>query len=68
MTKIKRNSINWAVVSKIEKTDNGVKVEYYQVIARFDYPNLAEDFINKCLPEENRERFQVIHMDELEQE
>ena len=68
MIKIKRNLIDWAVVSKIEKTDDGVKVEYYQVVARFDYPNLAEDFINKCLPEENRDRFQIIHMDDIREE
>lgn len=32
-----------------------------QIIAAFRYPFEADDFITKCLPAENRNRFYIIH-------
>lgn len=49
----------WAVMAKCEAKNNGV-IEYFErKIAEFDYPIHAEDFIEKCLPKENKDKFYI---------
>ena len=49
----------WAVMAKCEAKNNGVFEQFDRKIAEFDYPFHAEDFIVKCLPKENREKFYI---------
>lgn len=52
----------WAVCYRIdEKTQDDGK-EKEQITALFSYPFQAEDFIERCLPKENRDRFYVRHI------
>jgi hypothetical protein len=54
------NNLGWAVVATCTAKNNGVNENFQKIIATFDYPYLAQDFINKCLPEETKEKFQVV--------
>lgn len=49
----------WAVIAKCTAKNNGKYEDFERVIAQFDDPFHAEDFINKCLPAENRDRFYI---------
>lgn len=53
----------WAVVAECECKNNGKIEKFENVIATFIYPHHAEDFIEKCLPKENRDKFKVVHID-----
>lgn len=55
--------MNWGVTMKCTVVDDGVEREYKQLIATFTYPLNAQDFIEKCLPEENRDRFEIVNLD-----
>jgi len=55
----------WAVAYKIDGSFYDDRKERTAVTALFNYPHLAEEFIAKCLPAENRERFFVVNIDEL---
>lgn len=55
----------WAVAYKVDKETQDDKKTKIRVTALFSTPSNAEDFINKCLPEETKERFLIINIDEL---
>lgn len=57
-----KNHCDWAVITIYNTKNNGVMEKNIKIIATFDYPFLAQDFIDKCLPVENRERFRVVPM------
>ena len=60
------NNCKWAVAYKIDKNTQDDRKTKIRVTALFDTPVNAEDFINKCLPKETKERFFIIDIDELE--
>lgn len=55
----------WIVAYDIDGKNYDDGKKRTSVVAVFKYPWQAEDFIEKCLPAENRERFYVIHEDKL---
>lgn len=55
----------WAVAFKIGKENYDDKKERISITALFRYPDLAQEFIDKCLPEETKESFFVIYVDDL---
>lgn len=57
--------LKWAVVAKCTAKNDGRIEEYEQISALFPYPDLAQDYIDKVLPAENRDRFRVAHLDNL---
>ena len=61
--KLDTSFCKWAVVYAIDGKymDDGKTAT--KVTAIFDFPHLAEDFIEKCLPKETRERFRIEHID-----
>lgn len=62
------DNCNWAVCSDIDgKTQDDGQTKR-TVTAWFKYPTLAEGFINNVLPAENKERFYILHRDEIEKE
>lgn len=52
--------LKWAVCSTIPADTQDDKTEKVSVVAVFDYPILAEDFIEKCLPKETKYRFYIV--------
>lgn len=56
------NNTNWAVVATCTAKNDGKMETFKKIIATFNYPFHAHDFIEKCLPEENRDRFEVINI------
>ena len=60
------NDCKWAVAYKIDKETQDDRKTKIRVVALFDTPSNAEDFIEKSLPEETKERFFIIDIDELE--
>ena len=52
----------WAVVAECEAENNGKAEKFERVIATFDYPFYAEEFIEKCLPKERQDKFKVVHI------
>lgn len=56
----------WAVAHKIDKKTQDDKKTKIRVVAMFNTPINAEDFINNCLPKETKDRFFIIDIDELE--
>lgn len=56
----------WAVVAICTAKNNGKIEEFKRIIATFICPTYAEDFINKCLPKENRNRFSIVNIDSEE--
>lgn len=55
----------WAVAYKIDGSNYDDKKERTSVVAVFNMPYQAEEFIEKCLPADTRERFFVVNVDEL---
>ena len=49
----------WAVVAECEVKNNGKSEKFKRIIALFDCPILAEEYIKKCLPEENKSKFSI---------
>ena len=60
------NECKWAVTYKIDKETQDDRKTKIRVVATFSTPSNAESFINSCLPEETKERFFIIDIDELE--
>ena len=60
------NDCKWAVAHKIDKETQDDRKAKTRVVALFNTPSNAEDFIEKCLPAETKERFFIIDIDELE--
>ena len=60
------NDCKWVVAHKIDKETQDDRKTKIRVVALFNTPSNAEDFIEKCLPEETKERFFIIDIDELE--
>lgn len=60
------NNCKWAVAHKIDKRTQDDRKTKIRVVASFNNPINAEDFINKCLPEETKEDFFIIFLDDLE--
>jgi len=59
---------NWAVVAKCQAKNNGVWEPFEKIVAAFQYPFNADDFIGKCLPQENRECFYIKYLPDLYKE
>ncbi|MBO5609125.1 MAG: hypothetical protein J5929_01955 [Eubacterium sp.] len=57
--------LDWAVVAECEAKNNGKVQKYEQAVALFDYPFLAQDYIDKCLPASNKDRFRVVPVETL---
>ena len=60
------NDCKWAVAYKIDKETQDDRKTKITVISLFNTPINAEDFINNCLPEETKDSFFIIYIDELE--
>ena len=58
------NLCKWAVVYYIDGSNYDDGKQRRSIVAIFRDPFQAEDFILKCLPAENRERFSVINVKE----
>ena len=56
----------WAVCYDIDGSNYDDHQTRTSVTAIFEDPYLAEDFIEKCLPEETRSRFYVMRMAEAQ--
>lgn len=59
------NRLQWAVVAKCSTKNNGKNEEWEQISALFPTPDLAQDYIDKVLPAENKNRFRVEHLSRL---
>ena len=57
------NGCSWAVCYDIDGKYCDDKKAGTVTVAMFRYPYLAEEFIEKCLPSENRHRFYIKHVD-----
>lgn len=55
----------WAVAYKIKEELFDDRKERTCITALFRYPDLAQDFIDKVLPEETRHMFFVTHIDNI---
>lgn len=53
--------MDWLVCYKIPAETQDDRKEKEVVIASFSYPCNAEDFIEKCMPAETKERFYIRH-------
>ena len=53
------NNTMWAVVATCTAKNNGKYEDFERIIATFNYPDAAQHFIDKCLPQESKERFEV---------
>lgn len=51
--------LKWQVIAECEAKNNGKWEKFDMVIAIFAYPHEAEDFIEKCLPKERRDKFRI---------
>jgi hypothetical protein len=58
-------NLNYAVVAECEAKNDGKVEKHERVIALFDYPFLADDYIKKCLPLENQSKFKVVKLEDL---
>ena len=54
-----KNETMWAVVATCTAKNNGIYEDFKRIIATFNYPDAAQDFIDKCLPAENKDKFEV---------
>jgi hypothetical protein len=55
----------WAVAFKIDGRNYDDRQERTNVVAIFCYPHQAQDFIDKCIPADTKERFFIINTDDL---
>lgn len=60
------NLCTWAVCYDIDGKNYDDGKSRTSITAVFVYPHLAEEFIEKCLPEETRSRFYVQNLDRME--
>lgn len=58
----------WAVVFFIDGSNYDDGKQRMSVTAVFRYPHQAEEFIEKCLPAENRHRFSVVNTDTFKED
>ena len=58
--------LKWAVAYKIDGKNYDDRKTRVSTVAVFATPTNAEDFIDKCMPADAKERFFIIHIDELE--
>ncbi len=54
-----KHNCKWAVIATCTAKNGGKYEEFERVTALFTTLINAEDFINKCLPKENRASFRV---------
>lgn len=54
------NNLKYYVAFTIPGNTQDDKKDKTQIIAGFIYPFQAQDFINNCLPAENKNRFYII--------
>ena len=59
------NHCKWAVAYKIDGKFYDDGQERTSIVAVFNDPWKAQDFIEKCLPSENKTRFFVEHIDRM---
>ncbi len=52
--------MKWIVIAHCEAVNNGKTEQFTREIATFENPMHAENFIEKCLPEARREKFEII--------
>lgn len=52
--------MNWKVIAHCEAVNNGKTEHFTREIAAFDNPIHAEDFIEKCLPADRRDKFEIV--------
>ena len=57
---------DWAVCFEVAASTQDDRQPGRTVCAWFAYPFQAEEFIEKVLPSQTRERFHVVHRSELE--
>ena len=60
------NLCPWAVCYDIDSKHYDDRKRRAGITAVFRDPHLADEFIEKCLPEETRSRFYVKHIDRME--
>jgi hypothetical protein len=53
--------MDWLVCFKVPAETQDDRKEKEVVVATFRYPTNAEDFIEKCMPAETKERFYIRH-------
>lgn len=59
----KNMKLNYSVGFRVnEDKAHGID-KHYRIIAAFENPTNAEDFIRNCMPEENQDRFFIIAND-----
>ena len=54
-----KNETMWAVVATCTAKNNGIYEDFKRIIATFNYPDAAHDFIDGGLPAENKDKFEV---------
>lgn len=59
-------NMNWAVAYKIDKRTQDDRKTKIVVVATFSTPINAEDFINFCMPKENKNNFFIIEVKKLD--
>ena len=59
------DSCDWAVCYTVPASTQDDRKPGRTVVAWFARPNAAQDFLEKCLPQENRDRFYILHRDNL---
>lgn len=54
-------NMNWKVIATCYAKNGGMEhiEEFERVIAQFENPWLAQDFIEKCFPIEDKDKFRV---------
>ena len=56
--------MNWSVIEHCEAKNNG-KIEHFErEVARFGFLIHAEEFIEKCLPAYNKDKFEIRYIGE----
>lgn len=56
------NNCKWAVIETCQASK--FEPEFKHTIAVFERPMNAENFINRCIPAENRDKFEIKHITE----
>lgn len=56
--------MDWIVIAHCEAKNNGKIERFTREIAAFCIPWQAQDFIEKCLPVESRDKFEVIRKED----
>lgn len=54
------SNCKWAVVATCAASK--FEPEFTRTIALFENPVSAQDFIEKCFPEETRDKFKIVHI------